>query len=532
MFKVMKHKILSIIGAGLLLMTAWSCRQESDALMAYDQNENLVFGAAEKSFAAKFEVLWNGFNQYYAIWDYEAENGVDWDAVYDEYLPQFEALDKRDSVPDDELKALLQKVFDPLHDGHNEVEVKNHTTGNSVVVSPGMDRVRLRPDLEQSLYSPNLKYYADVDNGEIETDGDGNPIAMEHTTNPVELFNMFAGTPQPGQGAAWIKDKIQELEAKTSPTEMEAFQLQQINDLRDELKLIVSQNPRGKALVNAYNTLVERYSFLNIPGFSYIDPGFANSGINVKYALLKGNIAYFRLDGFALTGYLDEKRSQSTFDMSNSDTQQHVQAVRQVWQSWFDAVQTLHKNGTLGGVIIDVRTNGGGNVNDSKYVVGSLVSDDDIHFGYQRFKRGTGRYDYSPMMPAYVDAMTDPHEAITEPIVILANCQSVSMSETSTLCLKTLPNGTFIGKRTFGAICPLTGNDYHSFNYAGYIGVDGVTPVYAHLPSMASYTLEKKLIEAEGIHPDIEVDLDIDLFKTTGQDTQLDRALQFIRSGQ
>jgi C-terminal processing protease CtpA/Prc len=136
------------------------------------------------------------------------------------------------------------------------------------------------------------------------------------------------------------------------------------------------------------------------------------------------------------------------------------------------------------------------------------------------------------MMPAYVDAMTDPHEAITEPIVILANCQSVSMSETSTLCLKTLPNGTFIGKRTFGAICPLTGNDDHSFNYAGYIGVDGVTPVYAHLPSMASYTLEKKLIEAEGIHPDIEVDLDIDLFKTTGQDTQLDRALQFIRSGQ
>ena len=48
---------------------------------------------------------------------------------------------------------------------------------------------------------------------------------------------------------------------------------------------------------------------------------------------------------------------------------------------------------------------------------------------------------------------------------------------------------------------------------------------------MASYTLEKKLIEAEGITPDIEVDLDIDPFKNTGQDTQIDRALQFICTG-
>ena len=55
---------------------------------------------------------------------------------------------------------------------------------------------------------------------------------------------------------------------------------------------------------------------------------------------------------------------------------------------------------------------------------------------------------------------------------------------------------------------------------------------YAHLPSMASYTLEKKLVEAEGIHPDIEVDLDIDQYNNTGKDTQLDRALQFIRTGQ
>ena len=47
---------------------------------------------------------------------------------------------------------------------------------------------------------------------------------------------------------------------------------------------------------------------------------------------------------------------------------------------------------------------------------------------------------------------------------------------------------------------------------------------------MASFTLAGQLIEAKGLTPDIEVDLDVNLFKATGQDTQLDRALQFIRT--
>lgn len=526
----MKNKIFAIMGAGLLLMTISSCRSESDTLLGYDHDETLVFGPAETSFAAKFDVLWNGLSQYYALWDYEMEQGIDWDAVYDEYYPQFQALDQRSTVTDDELKALLQQVLDPLHDGHNSIDVKNHLTGNIVNVAPGADRLMARPDFEQSLVPFTMAYYANTANGEIETDGSGNPIFAEYSTQPVMILNDFLSTP--GVGGKWIVAKIEELEAKTSLTDLETFQLQQLKDLRTSMDEVLTVARAGLPFVSEYNHLAEKYDFLQVPGFDYIDPNFdGRGGIDVKYALLKGNIAYFRLNTFSLTTFLDDATCQKAFDMSNPDTQQRVQAVKQVWQSWFNAVQTLHRNGTLGGVIIDLRTNGGGNMNDSKYVVGSLLTGNQIHFGYQRFKRGTGRLDYSPMMPAHVSIMSDPHEAITEPVVILANCQSVSMSETSVLCLKTMPNGTFIGKRTFGAICALVDNDDHSFNYSGYIGVEGVTPVYAHLPSMASYTLEKKLIEAEGIHPDIEVDLDVTQYTTTGKDTQLDRALQFIRTG-
>ena len=34
-----------------------------------------------------------------------------------------------------------------------------------------------------------------------------------------------------------------------------------------------------------------------------------------------------------------------------------------------------------------------------------------------------------------------------------------------------------------------------------------------------------------GVEPDIEVDFDVDLFYSTGYDTQLERALQYIETG-
>ena len=522
------NKFLSIIGAGLLILSAASCREESDPLMAYDQNEVLVFAAADTSFAAKFKVMWNGMNQYYALWDYEAEQGIDWDAVYDEYYPQFAALDQRATVSDDELQALLDNVFGPLHDGHFYMSVINHKTGSIVEYQPSVARLKARVDFPQSMnFNPSLNYYTDPAHGEVETDANGDPIAMEASTMMNEMFRLFTNTP--GKGLTWIKAKIQELEALASPTEMQAFQLQNLKDLNAAFTTL-NGLPFSQA-INIWNGLQVKYSFLNVPGFDYFDPGFAD-GLDLKFALLKGNIAYFYLNSFALTSYMSDSKSQSDFNMNEPTTQQYVNNMRKVWQTWFNAVQTLHKNGTLGGVIIDVRNNGGGLMSDSEYVVGSLVPAGGIHFGYQRFKRGSGRYEYSPMMNAIVKSMSTPHETITEPVVILVNCQSVSMSETSALCVKTMPNGTVIGKRSFGAICALTGNEDNSYNYAGYIGVKGVTSVFGNVPSMASYTLDRQLIEAQGITPDIEVDLDVTQFLSTGKDTQLDRALLFLRTGQ
>jgi C-terminal processing protease CtpA/Prc len=61
--------------------------------------------------------------------------------------------------------------------------------------------------------------------------------------------------------------------------------------------------------------------------------------------------------------------------------------------------------------------------------------------------------------------------------------------------------------------------------------VDGVTPVYGYVPTLASFTMDKEQLEGYGITPDIEVDFDYNEFIINDRDTQLDRALQFIRTG-
>ena len=227
MTKMMKHKILSIIGAGLLLLTLGACREQSDTLVSYGHQDQLSFGEAENSYAGKFKVLWNGLNQSYALWDYEKELGLDWDAVYDQYLPQFEALDELEEVTDEQLGNLLKEVLSPLHDGHMNVKVKNHKTGKYITVSPSMVRNSKRPEFVAVRNTPpTLKYYANKANGEIELDEDGTPIYLEYSTASDDLLDKFNDTEKAGK--EWINDSITALKNLTTPTAEEVDMLDQV----------------------------------------------------------------------------------------------------------------------------------------------------------------------------------------------------------------------------------------------------------------------------------------------------------------
>ena len=506
-------KKIMMIMAGLLL-TLTGCRQESDNVMSYAFNDAMAFQKADTSFVGEFEVFWNGMNTNYALWDYELENGLDWDNVYQKYYPKFAELDEKDTVTDEELGNLLNEIVKPLHDGHLVIKLMNHSTGNYVTASPSHLRVGDEREEEYTAtenFLPSLKYYQDK----------GKVLEMRSASTNVigQLIGIWV---------AYIKEQITGLKLKTDRTQDEEERLNAFQSAYNDLYQIVKTDN-----LNAYNPFAIRYEWLHIPYLEPIDLNLYEHPVDITYALLEGNIAYLSFNHFRLSAYLDADICKEFFGQPTGLTKLAVESVQNTWNSWFSAIQELKKAGNLGGVIIDVRSNGGGMLNDYQYVLGALLPSGGHHMADARFKRGPGRFDYSPIMPQTMPTMKEEHETVTEPIVVLCNCNSVSMAEMTSMGAKVLENGTLIGTRTWGGFSSLSSNENYSNNYAGYVGIQNVTPVFCYIPQEVTFSiLDGKIVEGHGVEPDIEVSMDFDAWnKGNGSDSQLDRALQFIRTG-
>ena len=516
----MKNRIM-ILGALMLTLGVVSCQKDSDVVLNYGVNDAVAFDEAYKSYAGKFKVFWKSMNTTYSLWDYEKECGLDWDEYYNEMLPNFEALDKRDSVSDKELEMLMREMAAPLHDGHMTIEFQNHKTGKIVRVSPNEIRNEQRPDYEHSkTFVPDLTAYRK------------NQELLEWMETDTKMSSQFKYmTMTEGIGYQWALAKHDELIQKENPTERDASMLSGLKAFIKEMRKLVEAEKFGTDALQKFNELVTKYSYLEIPFLEPISDAFEDNGINVKYALFKDNIAYFYLSDFALGPYLHNASFNKIFSDSKHTTEV-ARMVREVYYSWFKAIQQLHKDQQLKGVIIDLRSNRGGFTADSYYVLGSLAPKGGLQYGYARYKRGPGRFDYSPFMPITAMTMEDDHEVIDDvPVTILINCWSVSMSEITSLSSKRMSNARLIGCRSWGGLCGLTDPSDFSTNYTGYIGEEEKTPVFVYLPIVGVFDMNKKMLDGYGVEPDIEVDFDKDEYKNTGYDTQLNRALQYIRTG-
>lgn len=159
--------------------------------------------------------------------------------------------------------------------------------------------------------------------------------------------------------------------------------------------------------------------------------------------------------------------------------------------------------------------------------------------GYLREKSGIGRLDYSVLQNFVMPVYQYSHASIDAPVVILANNYSASASEIICIAAKQMKNGYVIGTQTYGAFSPSADASY-AISYAGNVGDPALAssqeassyfaPFFIDLPSSAFLSLEKKVIEGVGIEPNEYVIMDWTKISATKQDTQLDRALEFIRN--
>ena len=193
-------------------------------------------------------------------------------------------------------------------------------------------------------------------------------------------------------------------------------------------------------------------------------------------------------------------------------------------------------NPALSGVIIDVRGNGGGEVSDLNFLVGSFISSP-LKVGFTRSKNGSGRLDYTPWAPAIVTPTTW-GTTFYKPIVVLADGLSASMSELTTMSLKQLSNTTFVGDTTWGANGPLTQNtDFNAGSFSfGNIGTNietGTTYYYgnAYTSSTMFKYIDGNVYEGKGFPPDYVVKVrptDIFLPNNVLKDPQLEKAMSLI----
>ena len=112
----------NIIVLAVIALIFSGCRKEADYHPYIGETSQIAYD----SYATQFEYIWKCVSTGYVFWDVDK---TDWDAVYDEYLPKFEALDAKNNAGEavrvSEIQELYVGAMGGLIDHHMEIEVKN-----------------------------------------------------------------------------------------------------------------------------------------------------------------------------------------------------------------------------------------------------------------------------------------------------------------------------------------------------------------------------------------------------------------------
>lgn len=271
-------------------------------------------------------------------------------------------------------------------------------------------------------------------------------------------------------------------------------------------EILPSINPGLLRLQNRdnFHEPLESEHFINTIPSVYLSDGLvrSNGESEIVTGTINNDIVYLHFSDFHLAEY---------YSQENDDF------ITPVLDHFFDNITTLPN---LKGIILDIRSNLGGDSDDLGLLLGHLI-EEPVVFGYLRSKQGEGRLDYSPWIPFKVRPQTGAIN-ISVPIVVLADMYSASMAEITTLAVQSLPNGYFLGERTYGATGPVAENTI-------YNGGQFKNPVFSvYISSLMFKDIQNISYEGIGIKPDIEVKYDQQAINND-RDTQLEKVIELIR---
>ena len=526
-----KQYIVLSLGLFTIIGTLNSCVKDDEISITeptrYTRND-------VKSYADLFKVFWNIMDQRYNyFYEQKRKDGMDWNTVYREYYPKFAALktwEMKEDMSDNDILADRKKaieyftnIIDPIIDRHfgmivympesklsslkGEIFRGGMKTKESNVYnfSDKMNYMTARIEKPTTLSSGSFTCFM----GNLKT----NPDIYYISYNQFALYNL----------------QIDNHDRYLTPNSVDNYILtsEEIGKNSD-LNTIKDVNTRNKVRDFTLNILNQWNVFFNsddVKSFNKEAVVFRDTEVvSDNFITLAKKL---QLDSQGLVAYSDKSVYASVLN-NDSDKyitwfmgriKEHVEKGYALTSFQADAKSIAAKGpfyqkflnplrkGDIKKLIIDVRNNGGGAVVDFRVFVERFVTKNTV-WSYQRTKEGNGQFNYTPWVPM----QTKPHKfglPKNIPIVILTDKGSASMSEMSTMMLKSQGNHVIsIGDYSAGATAGLT-TDQDAFN-GGLINTNFFDPSIAgvfrfYMPVMATKDMNGNVVEGIGVKPDIFV---------------------------
>jgi hypothetical protein len=197
---------------------------------------------------------------------------------------------------------------------------------------------------------------------------------------------------------------------------------------------------------------------------------------------------------------------------------QVIDSVLYVYYSSFtDAISSDHLDELveratgLKGIIIDIRSNGGGSSGNA-YALASALAGQSYTYGYSRIKNGQGKEDFSPWRGMSITPRSG--KRFTGQLVLLCNRGSYSASNLFAQMMKSRPDAILLGDQTGGG---------------------GGIPAFGELPNGWMYRFSvTQTINPQGAHIESGVPVDVlvnlnPADEAAGVDSMLEAALDVYR---
>lgn len=164
-------------------------------------------------------------------------------------------------------------------------------------------------------------------------------------------------------------------------------------------------------------------------------------------------------------------------------------------------------------LVIDVRENSGGNESFAKAFASFFASDSVAYEKVKYFNEETGKFDKERLKWLPVSERSKKYSG---KIYVLSGPSVMSSNESFILMMKQIPNAEVVGMRSYGS----SGNPKP---------VELSNGVKIFIPSWQAFTIDNKLIEGNGINPDIEIKTNPADF-TKAKDPLWEKLLEVIKT--